>query len=84
MAKRTKFVLNRAGVRELLQSQEMATICTEAAQKVAANASHDGLEYEVSTMVGKNRVNARVSPGSIHAYFSNLKHNTLLKALGGG
>lgn len=80
MATKFKFELNRQGVRELLQSSEMKSICTEAANRVA-EAAGDG--YEVSSQVGATRVNARVSPATAHAYYSNLKHNTLLKALGG-
>lgn len=80
MATKFKFELNRQGVRELLQSSEMGNICTEYARSVAA-AAGDG--YEVSSMVGATRVNARVSPANAHAYYSNLKYNTLLKALGG-
>ena len=75
-----KFELNRQGVRELLQSSEMRSICNEAANQVATNAG-DG--YEVSVVTGRNRVNARVSPANAEAYYKNLKHNTLLKALGG-
>lgn len=80
MAKKFKFELNRQGVKELLQSSEMKSICSQAANQAAA-AAGDG--YEVSTMTGATRVNARVSPATAHAYYSNLRHNTLLKALGG-
>lgn len=80
MAKKYRFELNRQGVKELMQSSAMKSICTEAANRVAERAG-DG--YEVTTMVGATRVNARVSPANAHAYYSNLKYNTLLKALGG-
>lgn len=76
-----KFKLNRQGVRELLQSPEMAQICQEEAEKVAARA---GEGYEVDTHVGLNRVNASVSAATRAAYYDNLKNNTLLMALGGG
>lgn len=75
-----KFELNRQGVRELLQSSEMRSICSQAADQVARNA---GSGYEVSVVTGRNRVNARVSPANAEAYYRNLKNNTLLKALGG-
>lgn len=73
--------LNSAGVRELLQSAEMAAICREHADKIAARA---GSGYEVTTYTGRTRVNASVHVATQEAYKDNLKNNTLLKAVGGG
>ena len=78
---KAKFELNRAGVRELLRSQEMMNICREYADGVQARAG-DG--YEVTTHVGRNRVNASVHAGTYEARKDNYDNNTLLKALGGG
>lgn len=78
---RVDFKLNRAGVRELLRSGEMASICREHANKVK-NAAGDG--YEVTTYTGRNRVNASVHAETYEARKDNYKNNTLLKALGGG
>ena len=78
---KVKFELNRAGVRELLKSQEMAGICLEYANNVCSRAG-DG--YEVTTYAGKNRVNASVHAGTIQARRDNYENNALLKALGGG
>ena len=73
-----KFVLNREGVRSLLKSGEMKSIVEEMARGIAGRA---GVGYTTDSYVGKTRVNAMVYPNSPHAYFSNLKHNTLLKAM---
>lgn len=78
---KAKFELNRAGVRELLRSQEMMNICREYADGVQARAG-DG--YEVTTHVGRNRVNASVHAETYEARKDNYDNNTLLKALGGG
>ena len=78
---RVDFKLNRAGVRELLRSGEMASICREHANKVK-NAAGDG--YEVTTYTGRNRVNASVHAETDEARKDNYENNTVLKALGGG
>ena len=75
-----KFKLNESGVRELLQSSQMAAIVTSLGNGVAARA---GAGYEVSTQTGKNRVSCRVSAATLEARKENLESNTLLKALGG-
>ena len=76
-----KFKLNRSGVRELMKSSEMLEICTEYANDIRDRA---GEGYEVSQHIGKNRVNASVIAATRSAMQDNYKHNTLLKALGGG
>lgn len=75
-----KIELNSAGIRELLKSAEIASVCEEEAHKVA---SRCGAGYKVDTYTGKTRVNAMVSADTKEAYRDNLKNNTLLKALGG-
>ena len=70
--------LNSDGVRELLQSPEMAAICTELANGIAARA---GTGYQVTTYTGKTRVNASVKAVTEEAWKDNLKNNTLLKAV---
>ena len=55
---KVKFELNRAGVKELLQSSEMMAICKEYADNAVASL---GEGYEVSTHTGKTRVNASVT-----------------------
>ena len=78
MAK-VKFKLNKKGVRQLLQSQEMLNVVTEYANGIQQRAG-DG--YEVSThSPGKTRVNASVRPATRKAIKDNLENNTLLKAV---
>lgn len=84
MAKKVKFELNRAGVRELMQGPEMASIITGAAERVASAASSGGRSYSAEVRTGATRVTARVRPDDAAAYYSNLKHNTLVKSLGSG
>lgn len=78
MAK-TKIVLNCEGVRSLLKSSEMMAICEEHANK-ALNSLGPG--YTVTTMTGKNRVNASIYAESHEAKRDNMENNTILKALG--
>lgn len=71
-----KFVLNREGVRELMQSQEMVDVLTEYATQVAARA---GEGYSV--YIGKTRANVSVVADTDEAYQDNLDNNTLEKAI---
>ena len=80
MAK-VKIELNRKGMRELLRSKEMVEAVRTEAEKVAERA---GAGYEADAQAGPNRAVARVTAVTAAAYYGNLKHNTLLKALGGG
>lgn len=77
MAK-TKIVLNSAGIRELLKSQEMLQICEEHASAIQDRCG-DG--YECDSFVGKTRVNAMVFADTYQAMADNAKNNTILKAL---
>lgn len=78
MAKVLHVELNEAGVRELLQSSEMMSICKGHADRIAARA---GSGYEVTTYTGRTRVNASVHAATDKAARDNLKNNTLLKAV---
>lgn len=79
MAK-TKFELNRDGVRDLLRSHEMATVCLDYANSALGRL---GAGYEVNTHLGPNRFNAEVCAVTYAAKKDNLKNNSILKALGG-
>lgn len=79
---KVKFELNRAGVRELMQSSEAMGVCMEYANKIYSRCPA-GLGYEVSSMVGKTRAVASVFAGSPDARRDNYENNTLLKARGG-
>lgn len=71
-----KFVLDRAGVRELMQSQEMQDVLIDFAGQVADRAG-DG--YDV--YIGMNRANVSVMTATEEAMADNLDHNTLEKAI---
>lgn len=75
-----KFELNREGVRELMRSQEMMNICEGYANAALGRL---GGGYEVTTLVGKNRVNAEVAATTYNAKRENAKNNTILKAIRG-
>ena len=79
MAK-VKFELNRAGVKELMQSDEMVKALREHADRAQQSL---GAGYEVTTYVGKTRANAMISAESYQAKRENLKSNTILKAVFG-
>lgn len=74
------FKLNRKGVRELMQSQEMQAVLQEKASQITARCG-DGYEHDV--MVGKNRANAMVRASTYAAKRDNMDNNTLLKAVRG-
>lgn len=75
-----RVVLNREAVREqLLRSSEMLGICQELAEGIAGRAGKDG--YEVTTYVGRNRVNASIVTTSEETTNDNLKNNTLLRSM---
>lgn len=76
---RNKFILNRAGVAELMKNPEMTAILEAKANKIKNNA---GKGYETSTVVGRNRTTVRVQAMTRGAVRDNNKNNTLLKALG--
>lgn len=80
MSKKVEFELNSDGVKELLKGAEMQSIIRECATAVLDSA---GDLYEMEMKEGANRCWATVRPANAHGYYSNLKHNTLLKALGG-
>lgn len=73
-----KFELNEDGVRQLLQSPEMLSVCKSYADN-ARNALGEG--YEVTTRVGKTRVNAEIAATTYKARKDNSENNTILKAL---
>jgi hypothetical protein len=71
-----KFVLNRDGVRELMQSQEMQDVLVDFAGQVAERAG-DGY----SVYVGVTRANVSVGTATEKAAADNLDRNTLEKAI---
>lgn len=72
------FQLNKSGVRELLQSEEIGEVLAEQARVIRDRC---GLGYEMDSYVGKNRRNAMVWAKSARAKRDNKKNNTILKAV---
>lgn len=85
MSSNVKIRLNSAGVRELLKSAEAQGICMEYAQQVQRAA---GEHFVAEKRNYPKRSGAAVRPDDAEGHYSNLKHNTLVKALqsakGGG
>lgn len=76
-----RFVLNSAGVVELMKSQDMIDILNAFADSIQSTAG-DG--YESKTVMSGDRAKAFVMAESKEAINDNLENNTLLRALGGG
>lgn len=77
---KVKFELNRAGVRELMKSNEMVSILEGYGSK-ALSSLGDG--YEAETYQGSNRANVEVKAVTFKARRDNMKNNTILKAVRG-
>lgn len=75
---KVKVEIKQEGVKELMKSPEMLSICEEYAQN-ALQKLGDG--YEATSMVGKNRCNASVSAVTPKAKKENSEKNTILKAV---
>ena len=75
---KVKIELNKAGVRELLQSSEIMAVLEKEASSRAAGLSPG---YSVNTYVGKNRCNAEILAETEEAKQDNLDNNTLLRAI---
>lgn len=74
------FELDRAGVRELLQSSEMAEAVREFSDQVLANAGGSSAGYDMNVQTD-NRAVGRVFCSDKKGYRDNTENNTLLKAL---
>lgn len=81
MSNKIKFVLNRDGVKQLLQSNEIVNMMKDCANNGINNvASLD--DYEIETYMGKKRANVSISAKTKKGEMDNFNNNTLLKALG--
>ena len=74
MADKVRIELNSAGVRELLRSDEMMSVCMNAAEQIRSNYGGDA---ELNGYVGQNRVNVSI----IAPYDQASENNSLLKAV---
>ena len=75
-----EFKLNRQGVRELLTSEEMKSVCESYASSTVSSLG-DGYNYD--SYIGKNRARATVRASSREAERDNSENNSMLKAVGG-
>ena len=73
-----KVVLNRAGVKELLTSDEAQAICKEQADRILASVGEGYVEEERNY---PERKGYAIRVDSAEALYDNLNHNTLLRAL---
>jgi hypothetical protein len=69
--------LNKSGMDQLLK-YDCQPVVEEAARQVL-NSCGEG--YKMDSYVGKTRCNCSIGAETDKAYYSNLKHNTLLKAI---
>lgn len=77
----TKVVLNHAQIQAFLKSPSVQSLVAGHAGRIAGRA---GAGFEASTWAGASRVIGSVITATPKAIRSNAKHNTLLRALGGG
>lgn len=75
---KVKIVLNKAGVRELLKSQETGDMCMEYARQVQERA---GQHFTAETRRYPERTGAAVYPSDPEGFYDNLKNNTLVRSL---
>lgn len=64
----------------VFKGEELKQVVSDEANAIQGRA---GEGYEAETKIGANRVYAVVRAATPKAYYSNLKHNTLLKSIGG-
>lgn len=79
--KKLKFVRNDKGVSDLMKSPEMQEILGQYGDQVVSRCG--SRNYKAVVRTGQKRANVTISPADAAAFYSNLKHNTLLKALKG-
>lgn len=75
---KVRIKLNKAGVRELLKSQEMAGECMEHARRIQGRA---GEHYAVEERRYPERAGAAVYPSDAEGYYDNLRNNTLVRSM---
>lgn len=77
-----KLKIKLTGVRELLRSDEVHDMLMEQGQEIMARLPSE--DYEISDVCGKKRWNVGIRATSKRAIRACLKHDELLKAVGGG
>lgn len=77
-----KLEIKLTGVRELLRSDEVHDMLMEQGQEIMARLPSE--DYEISDYCGEKRWNVGIRTTSKRAIRACLKHDELLKAVGGG
>lgn len=80
MAQNVKFVINSAGIVEMLQSTGAQAVVQAAGQSVSVSS---GIECDIETLISGDRAACRVLPATKEAAIENSETNALQKALGG-
>lgn len=78
--------LDTGGIRELLSADEISAEVERwgaSVQQIANADERPDIMYELDVEIKGDRACATIKAGTAHAYYSNLKHNTLIKALSG-
>lgn len=78
---KVRVVMNHSGAEALLKSSAVGGLMLKHARDIAGRA---GRGFEASTWMGDSRVIGSVKADTIPAMIENARHNTLLRALGGG
>ncbi|RGD72911.1 hypothetical protein [Anaerofustis stercorihominis] len=79
MANNFKFKLNSKGVKDLMKSNRMQSICQENANSIISATGRT--DYKSSVFRSATRVNVNVKPDSDEAYKDIMDNNTLEKAI---
>ena len=80
-----KVKMNRAGVREVLQSDGVQNDLLARAKAIAASANaSSGGGYAADVIAGKNRARAVVKATDRNSAFDNSRNNTLAKSIDAG
>lgn len=77
--KKLKYIRSDKGVSDLMKSEEMQAILKQYGDQIVGRCGDRN--YKAVVRTGKKRANVTISPADAAAFYSNLKHNTLLKAL---
>lgn len=78
MAINVNIELDDKGIQELLHDSGLMKKCSDIAARIQDKA---GEGYEVEPYNGSKRGGYNVKPADVHHHFSNLKNNTLVKAM---
>jgi hypothetical protein len=74
-----KIQIDKAGMDEFLNSDEIVAVLTEEANVVLGRLG-DGYEVQQPAWNGPHRANVAIATTSKRAYWDNIRNNTMLKA----